>query len=168
MDEYEQKLAELFNVMKSRGYDTFFKGDQNKAIGVLTRHLDCMSRYIDVVYAHESFEGSMTKGGGQDARDELERLNGMRTAAHNAAMDSLNIVNRIFDGYDLAPFIAVESSDNRSDIGEKIAAYVGAMFLGREGLNRSDAAKLAHGLGMDHAERGKMLVKKLEGLSIGS
>ena len=164
MNTYEAKLAGLFEAMASRGYDAFFKGSRDKAVDVLARHLDCMSEYIDYVYAQEAFEVAMAGDGGQDARDELERLNGARTAAHNAAMGSVQVVNRVFEGYGQEPFIVVEPGDNRSDIGEKIAAYVSMMFLGREGLSRTDAAQLAHETGVMHAQRSEMLRQKLHEL----
>ena len=164
MNRFELKLAELFAAMELRGYDAYFKGSRDKAVEVLQRHLDTMSRYIDAVYAQEAAEAAMTQAGGQAARDEMERLNGARTAAHNAAMGSLNVVNRVFDGYGLDPFVVVDPADNRSDIGEKIADYVGAMFLGRDGLSRTEAAKLAHDCGVTHAKRSAALAETLAGL----
>lgn len=161
MNQFEMRLAELFGAMARRGYDAYFKGSRDKAVAVLQRHLDTLSRYIDAVYEQEAAEAAMARNGGQGARDELERLNGARTAAHNAAMGSLNVVNRVFEGYGLKPFIVVEPTDNRSDIGEKIASYVGTMFLGCDGLSRTDAAQLAHDRGITHAQRSAALAETL-------
>lgn len=165
MNEYEAKLGKLFEAMELQGYDAFFKGDRGKARDTLARHLDTMSRYLDAVYAQESAEATIAGGADKGARDELERLNGMRTTSHNAAMASLEVINRIFDAYGIEPFIEVDTMDNRSDIGEKIAAYVSVMFLGCDkGISRSDTARLAHETNVDQKKRSEILSTFLDKL----
>lgn len=161
-NEYQVALAGLLDAMEKQSYGRFFRGDRDKALSVLQRHLDNMSRYIDCVYEQESLERHLAAQACAGLRVAMEDANGRRTAAHNAAMGSLRVVNRIFDGYGLDPFIEIEPSDTRSDIGEKIAAYVSIMFLGSDApLSRTDAANLAHASGVMHAQRGDMLASWL-------
>ena len=169
MNCYEERLAELLSAMDGRSYAPILKGDRGKALSVLQRHLDTMSRYIDCVYEHESLEARLASEGGADLRDAMELANRRRTAAHDAAMGSLRAVNRVFEGYGLAPFIEIGQHDTRSDIGEKIAAYVSVMFLGCDtGLGRTEAAILAHDSGIVHARRSEMLAAWLASAEPGA
>ena len=81
-------------------------------------------------------------------------------------MNSLNVINRVFDGYGLKPFIEVSEEWNRSDIGEDIAGYIGETFLGQdEPITRSQAAVIAHDTGLTHEKRSKQIAMLLERLS---
>ena len=153
---FPERIIELVEAMEGQDFQFFFNGDPMKARSVLQRHLDNISAYIDRVYIHEDISSRRdTYSDAQAFRDDLEHANSMRTNAHNAAMDSLNVVNRIFDAYGLEPFIEVEPSMNRSDIGERIAGYISTAFLGStKELTRSETAVLAHELGIEHEQRG--------------
>ena len=165
MSEYEAKIAALVEAMKDQEFEPVFKGDAAKARNTLELHLNTMSAYLDRVYEQESIERRMVTEGGAELRSENERANERRTSAHNAAMSSLNVVNRIFDAYGLPPFIAVVPDQNRSEIGENIAACIGCMFLGmNEGATRTNVAFTAHERGIGHARREGMLSEMLDGL----
>ena len=163
MDAYRESLEALFRAVREQTGTMPFKGNVSKARDVLQRHLDTMSSYIDAVYEQERVKERADALGGQELRDEFERVDGKRTNAHNAAMGSLNVVNRVFASYGLEPFIAVEEGEDRSSIGEKIAAYVSVVFLGAdEPLSRSEAAILAHEKGCEHDARSQRLKGLLE------
>jgi len=163
---YVEKLEALFAAMKDQHYSEFFKGDVAKAVKTLQLRLDTMSSYIDRVYEHESLERRIEQEGGADLRDELESANGRRTAAHNAAMSGLNVVNRVFAGYGLEPFIEVPEEWDRSQIGEAIAGFVGETFLGQdEPVTRSQAAVIAHDTGLTHEKRSEQVAELLQRLS---
>ncbi len=167
MNDYERKLQDLFVAMREQGFQPFFKGDADKALGTLHRHLDTMSRYIDRVLEQETLAAELDSDPtNKDLRTRMELSDNVRTSAHNAAMTSLDVVNRVFQGYGLEPFIVVEEGENRSSIGEKIASYVSVMLLGADGpLSCSDTAVLSRDLGLDHAARSTALQEFLQSLA---
>jgi hypothetical protein len=86
--------------------------------------------YVSAVTTMEATARNFAGRTGEDLRNAREETDSARTIAHNAAISSIKIVNRLCARHDLPP--VYEGPDERRKYGDFIFALVSEIFGGRK------------------------------------
>lgn len=137
---FVKKEAELLQKMQENGYKQF-GGDKDKALEFVGSRLQAFPDYANIVIREQvmipiwraRFEG-------QEFRDHVQDMDRQRRSAHDSAIMSVNIMNRMCQNHGLEPFADINTQD-RHAVAEFVGQYVNELY--NNGINGGmDAATL--------------------------
>ena len=110
--------------------------DDREIIDVIRGALETFERYHGAIYALEVRRNMYALGAlsAEEYRDQVPALDGARTAAHNAVIAKVNILNRLAKQAGLEPFydgMVSEDRPYRRQVADAVLEYVGSVIENR-------------------------------------
>lgn len=129
---YKEKEVALLKAFESTNYG-FFDSDKDEAFNLLGRCLRSFPQYANAVINEQITTPIIhSRYDGEELRNRIAELDTVRRNAHESAIGSLNILNRISAKHGLEPFAAIDTKD-RHAVAEFVGQYVNELY--NEGIN---------------------------------
>lgn len=107
-----QQERNLIQAMQKQNFEPFFDGDKEDAYDTIA---NAMSSFVD--YQNHVINMSIVQPiiyqryEGAEIRDKVMELDSTRKIKHDAAIANANMLNRICEGYGIAPMVNVDTKD---------------------------------------------------------
>lgn len=151
---YRAKQILIINALKATGYK-MFDGDSADAMDFLERNLTSFPDYANVVIREQIMHPIWrVRYDGQELRDRIQDLDHTRRIKHDAAIASVNVLNRFSKNLGLEPFADIDTSD-RHAVAAFIGSYVNEMY--NNGIGSPDDAYLNKDQEYDTKKTGEIL-----------
>lgn len=136
--DFLQKQQNIIKRLQETNYQ-LFDGSKEDAMDFLEDRLEAFPKYANVVIRQQimmplwrmRFEG-------QDLQDKIMDIDKSRRIAHDNAISSVNILNRISRTLDLEPFADIDTTD-RYVVADFIGQYISDIYNKGIGKNFDDA-----------------------------
>lgn len=137
---FRQKEETIIKTMAERNYD-MFDGNKNEALDFLGAQLESFPRYANSVIRMEQMQPILyARYEGQELRDRVTDMDKNRRIAHEAAISSLNVLNRFSKNLGLEPFADIDTTD-RYKVADFVGQYCNEVYLNRSGGDMYQATK---------------------------
>lgn len=124
---FAQKEAAIIQKMHDTGYQQF-GGNKDKALEFLGSRLESFPDYANVVIREQVMTPIWrAKFDGQEFRDHVQDLDRQRRSAHDSAIMSVNILNRMSQSMGLEPFADIDTND-RYAVADFVGQYVNELY----------------------------------------
>ena len=124
---YIQREEALLRKMHDNDYE-IWDNDKNEALDDVEKLLKAFPEYSNAVITEQQIMPTLRfRLEGQDYRDRVTELDTRRKQCHDAAIDSLNILNRLCQAHDLPKFADVDTK-NRYAVADFVGNYTGELY----------------------------------------
>lgn len=114
------KVGKIMQKMAETNYD-MFEGDKDEAMEFLADKLEAFPRYANVVIRQQIMMPIwQQRFEGQEFRDKVQEIDATRRFAHESAISTCNILNRMSKSFGLEPFADIDTGDRHA-----VAEFVG-------------------------------------------
>lgn len=127
----------LINKLNETNYE-LFEGDRNEALDFISDRIGAFVKYANVVIQQQIMQPVWAKRyEGQEYRDKVKEHDTKRKIAHDYAISSIDVLNRISKGMGIGKFADVDTSDRHA-----VAAFIGNFMneIYNKGIGGSDDA----------------------------
>lgn len=170
---YIEKEKALLAAMKERGYQAVFDGSRDDALDTVEEQMGKFTGYVNVVI-REQVMGPIWRDRcePEDLRERIMAIDRERRIAHNAAIDAVNILNRLSKAYGVAPFADIDT-DDRHAVADMVGDYVAEVYsrgTGKDARGGMDGATYGRNEEYDRKkirERMEMIEDELSGIAGG-
>lgn len=142
---YTDKEKALLEKMKEDNY-AMFDGNQAEALTFVEERLASLSNYVNVVTREQIMLPIWRdECDTADFQENAMKIDEQRRIVHNAAIDAVNVLNRMCAKYGLPPFADVDTTDRRA-VAKMIGDYASEVYNdgirngGREGASQGKHA----------------------------
>ncbi len=133
------KQNELLQALHGTNYD-LFDGDQEEALSFLQDQFEAMPDYANVVIREQIMIPLwQSRCEPDEYRENIQSIDRSRRIAHDNAINSMNIVNRLSSNLGLEPFFDVDTND-RHAVADAVGSYVCEIYNGEIDKTFDDAA----------------------------
>lgn len=124
---YLEKEQAILSKLQAENYASF-DGDKEEAFDFLGARLDAFPAYVNAVVRMETMMPIWrARYDTQEFQDSVQRIDTERKHAHDAAIASVNILNRMSKSLGLEPFAEVDTND-RHAVAEMVGNYVNEVY----------------------------------------
>lgn len=139
--DYIARERALIQKLHDTGY-AVFDGDKNEAVDFISSNVSRFTNYVNVV-VKEQYMGPLwrVQCEQQDYIANMQNIDRERKICHDAAISSVNILNRMSENLGIGKFADIDTSDRRV-VADFCGTYVNQVF--NKGIGNStmyDAAK---------------------------
>lgn len=135
---YIEKEQNILNALQKQNYD-MFDGDKDDALDFIANRLNAFPTYANIVINQQIMTPIIyQRYDGQELRDRIQSIDEHRKSAHDNAISSVNILNRLSNNLGLEPFATVDTSD-RYKVADFIGEYVSQVYDMGQGKSLDDA-----------------------------
>ena len=135
---YMDKQNELLLKLRETNYEVF-DGDKDEALDFVGDSLTAFPNYANVVIREQIMTPIWRdRCEPEDFRENVERIDRQRRDAHDCAIDSINMLNRLNDRLGLEPMFDVDTTD-RHAVAECVGKYVNEVYNDGIGSSFDDA-----------------------------
>lgn len=144
---YAQKESAMIRKMRETKYAAF-GGNKDKALEFVGARLKAFPDYANIVVREQIMTPIWrVQYDGQDFRDRISDIDRQRRSAHDAAIMSVNILNRMCDKMGLPAYADIDTND-RHAVADFVGQYVNEIY--NNGINGGmDSATLGRDRGYD-------------------
>lgn len=129
---YLEKEQAILAKLQSQNY-AFFDGDKEEAFDFLGARLQAFPDYVNTVVRMETMMPIWrARFDAPEYQEHVQRIDTERKHCHDAAIASVDILNRVSNNLGLEPFAQVNTKD-RHAVAEFVGAYVNEVYL--HGIN---------------------------------
>lgn len=122
-----EKVNNLLKKLEETNYEYFDK-DKEEALDFVEEYLNKLIKYINIVVKEQEMKQIWKlRYDGEQLRDHLQDIDKERSIIHDAAINSLNILNRLSENLGLEPFADVDTKD-RHAVAELLGEYTHELF----------------------------------------
>lgn len=124
---YIEKEKQLLEAIKKDGYSQW-DGDAQQAGNDIADFLSNFPEYANIVIREQIMYPIWQANDDQETfKDHVMNLDSLRKSAHDCAIDSVNILNRLMKRYNLPPFSRVDTND-RQAVANFVAQFINETY----------------------------------------
>lgn len=132
------KQNELLQKLHDTDYE-LFDGDKEEALSFVEEKLTAFPDYANIVIREQIMLPIwQNRCEGQELRENIQNIDAQRRNAHDCAINSMNILNRLNDNLGLDPFFNVDTTD-RHAVADAVGKYVCEVYNDGIGNTFDDA-----------------------------
>lgn len=123
-----EREQNLIKAMKQQNFQTFFEGDSEDAFNDIGRALDAFPNYMNTVVRMTHMQPIIyARYEGQEVRDRISELDNRRRSAHEHAISSITMLNRICDAYGTERIADIDTTD-RYAVADFVGQYCSEIY----------------------------------------
>ena len=136
---FMNKQNELLQRLYGTNYEQF-DGDQEEALSFLQEQFEAMPDYVNIVIREQIMIPLWQNRCEPDEyRENIQSIDRSRRIAHDNAINSMNIINRLSNNLGLEPFFDVDTTD-RHAVANMVGNYVCEIYNNAINKTFDDAA----------------------------
>lgn len=137
---YLEREKALIGAMEKDNY-ALFDGDRDEALDTIANALESFPNYANsVIHMQVMMPLWQARCEGQEFRDRVQDADQSRRAAHEGAIASLSMLNRICVKQGLEPFAQVDTKD-RYAVADFVGQYVSEVYASGQHRSMDDLVK---------------------------
>lgn len=127
MSTFIEKERAILAKLKETDYE-MFDGDEEEALNSIESRLEAFPKYANIVIREQMMMPIWkNRYEGQEYRDKIESIDASRRFAHEHAITSVNVLNRLSKSLGLEPFADIDTSD-RHAVAEVVGEFVNEVY----------------------------------------
>ena len=128
MSSIIEREQNLIRAMKEQDFQPFFEGDSDDAFDDIGRALDAFPNYLNTVVRMTTMQPIIyARYEGQEIRDRISDLDSRRKSAHEHAISSITMLNRICDAYGTERIADIDTT-NRYEVADFVGQYCAEVY----------------------------------------
>lgn len=152
---YLEKEQNIIKKLQETNYE-MFDGDKDEALDFVGSHLEKFPNYVNIVIREQIMTPIWKQRfDGEILRNHIQDIDQQRKIAHDSAISSINILNRLSKNLGLEPFADIDTTD-RHTVANFVGQYVNELYNNGIG-NTMDDAVLNKTMEYNHKEPSKRL-----------
>lgn len=134
---YIDKERNIIKKLKETNY-AMFDGNKDEALDFIGEQLNAFPNYANTVINQQILTPIIyAREEGENLRDKIQDLDNKRRLAHESAINSVNILNRLSKNLGLEPFADIDTTD-RYIVADFVGQYVSQIYQSGQGKTLDD------------------------------